>query len=88
MVSRDFFRGPGRTNLHVALAKTKAITERVNTEFRAETFNMFNHTEFARKRRRGMGSLPSSQALLEEVGGSRRLLVKSRFIANNRPATK
>jgi hypothetical protein len=28
-----------------------------------------NHTEFARKRRRGMGSLPSSQGLLEEVGG-------------------
>jgi hypothetical protein len=64
-----FFRGPGRTNLHLAVAKTKAITERVNTEFRAGAFNMFNHTEFARKRRRGMGSLPSSQGLLEEVGG-------------------
>jgi hypothetical protein len=56
-------------NLHLAVAKTKAITERVNTEFRAGAFNMFNHTEFARKRRRGMGSLPSSQGLLEEVGG-------------------
>ena len=66
---RNFFRGPGRTNLHLALAKTKAITERVITEFRVGAFNMFNHTEFARKRRRGMGSLLSSQGLLEEVGG-------------------
>ena len=44
---RDFFRGPGRTNLDLALAKTTAITERVNVEFRLEAFNAFNHTEFA-----------------------------------------
>ena len=44
---RDFFRGPGRTNLDLALAKTTAITEHVNVEFRAEAFNVFNHTEFA-----------------------------------------
>ncbi len=45
--ARDFFRGPGRTNLDLALAKTTAITERVNVEFRVEAFNVFNHTEFA-----------------------------------------
>jgi hypothetical protein len=44
---RDFFRGPGRTNLDLALAKTTAITERVAAEFRLEAFNVFNHTEFA-----------------------------------------
>jgi|HubBroStandDraft_6_1064221.scaffolds.fasta_scaffold11850_2 hypothetical protein len=44
---RDFFRGPGRTNLDLALAKTTAITERVAAEFRAEAFNVLNHTEFA-----------------------------------------
>jgi hypothetical protein len=38
-------------------------------EHRVGTFNMFNHTEFARKRRRGMGSLPSSQGLSEEFCG-------------------
>jgi hypothetical protein len=37
---RNFFRGPGRTNLHLALAKPKAITERVNTEFRVGAFNI------------------------------------------------
>ena len=44
---RNFFRGPGRTNLDLALAKTTAITERLNAEFRVEAFNLFNHAEFA-----------------------------------------
>jgi len=44
---RDFFRGPGRINLDMALAKTTAITERVNVELRMEAFNVFNHTQFA-----------------------------------------
>jgi len=45
-LSRNFFRGPGRTNLDLALAKTTPITERVAAEFRVEAFNIFNHTEF------------------------------------------
>ncbi len=44
---RDFFRGPGRTNLDLALAKTTAFTERVNLELRLEAFNVFNHTQFS-----------------------------------------
>jgi hypothetical protein len=44
---RDFFRGPGRTNLDIAMAKTTAITERLKFEFRVEAFNVFNHAEFA-----------------------------------------
>ena len=44
---RGFFRGPGRTNLDLAVAKTTAISERVNFEFRVEAFNALNHTEFA-----------------------------------------
>jgi outer membrane receptor protein involved in Fe transport len=44
---RDFFRGPGRTNLDLALAKTTPISERVNVELRLEAFNVFNHAEFA-----------------------------------------
>jgi hypothetical protein len=43
---RNFFRGPGRTNLDLALAKTTSITERIAAEFRVEAFNIFNHTEF------------------------------------------
>jgi hypothetical protein len=44
---RGIFRGPGRTNLDLALAKTTAIQENVKLEFRAEAFNLFNHTEFS-----------------------------------------
>ena len=43
---RNFFRGPGRTNLDLALAKRTDITERIKGEFRLEAFNIFNHTEF------------------------------------------
>ena len=43
---RNFFRGPGRTNLDLALAKTTAITERIGAELRLEAFNVFNHGEF------------------------------------------
>ena len=45
--ARNFFRGPGLTNLDLAVAKTTAITERVNLEFQAQAFNVFNHAEFA-----------------------------------------
>jgi len=45
--SRNFFRGPGRTNLDLALAKNTAFTEHVSLELRLEAFNVFNHAEFA-----------------------------------------
>jgi hypothetical protein len=44
---RDFFRGPGRTNLDMTLSKMTAITERVSAEIRMDAFNVFNHAEFA-----------------------------------------
>ncbi len=43
---RNSLRGPGQTNLDIALAKTTAITERFKLEFRAEFFNALNHPEF------------------------------------------
>ena len=43
---RDSFVGPGRVNFTTALYKSFAITERAHFEFRAETFNTFNHTAF------------------------------------------
>lgn len=44
---RNVLRGPGLTNLDIALTKTTAITERMKLEFRAEFFNALNHPEFA-----------------------------------------
>jgi len=43
---RNFFRGPGQTNMDLAFAKSIAIMERLKVEIRADLFNVFNHSEF------------------------------------------
>ncbi len=44
--SRRFFHGPGIFNTDFALMKSTAVTETTAVEFRAEFFNIFNHTQF------------------------------------------
>ena len=45
--ARNLLRGPNRTNFDLALAKVTPIYgDRVSAEFRAEAFNIFNHTQF------------------------------------------
>ena len=47
ITARNLLRGPQRTNVTLALSKTTPLYgERVNMEFRAEAFNILNHTEF------------------------------------------
>ncbi len=46
MTSRNAFRGPGAWNIDAAIGKTFKITERVGLEFRAESFDIFNHHNF------------------------------------------
>jgi carboxypeptidase family protein/TonB-dependent receptor-like protein len=43
---RRFFHGPGINNWDMALLKETKLTERMNLEFRAEFFNLFNHAQF------------------------------------------
>jgi len=43
---RNFFRGPGRTNVDLSFAKHTQLFEDLNMELRADFFNLFNHTEF------------------------------------------
>jgi hypothetical protein len=43
MTARNAFRGPGAWNVDAALSKTFPIHERLNLEFRAEGFDVFNH---------------------------------------------
>ena len=45
-VGRNFLRNPNRTNFDMALFKHFAIKENIAFEFRAEAFNIFNHTEW------------------------------------------
>jgi len=41
-----FARGPGIANFNMALFKTFQVRERVKAIFRAEAYNIFNHTNF------------------------------------------
>lgn len=43
---RNFFNNPSRLNFDVAVLKRFAIREGTALEFRAEAFNVFNHTQF------------------------------------------
>ncbi|HKS65697.1 MAG TPA: TonB-dependent receptor [Candidatus Acidoferrales bacterium] len=43
---RNSFRGPKRVNADLALEKATSLTEQTKLVFRAEAFNIFNHTEF------------------------------------------
>ena len=43
---KDTFIGPGRVDFTTSLYKSFAMTERAHFEFRAESYNTFNHTEF------------------------------------------
>lgn len=43
MTGRNVFRGPGAWNFDLALAKSFQLTERFNLQFRAESFDLFNH---------------------------------------------
>jgi hypothetical protein len=45
---RNFFRGPGRTNLDLSLSKrTPFYSEKIALEVRADFFNVLNHTQFS-----------------------------------------
>ena len=45
--SRNQFRGPGIANWNISLYKNVNFNERVRMQLRLETFNTFNHTQFA-----------------------------------------
>ena len=43
---RRYFHGPGVNNTDLTLAKDTRIVEGLDTQFRLEAFNVFNHTQF------------------------------------------
>jgi hypothetical protein len=45
-VGRDTLTGPGLTELDLSLAKSTTIHERLRAQFRAEFFNVLNHSNF------------------------------------------
>jgi hypothetical protein len=45
-LGKNALRGPGRDNWNMALFKNIFFTERLRAEFRVESYNVFNHTQF------------------------------------------
>jgi len=45
-LGRNHYFGPGVNNWDVVLQKTLSLSERVNLQFRAETYNLFNRAQF------------------------------------------
>jgi hypothetical protein len=43
---RNILDGPGFQNVNASLLKNTALSERLNLQFRAEVFNLFNHPNF------------------------------------------
>jgi Carboxypeptidase regulatory-like domain/TonB-dependent Receptor Plug Domain len=43
----NYMTGPGINNWDISLQKSFSIKERVKTQFRLDTFNTFNHTQFS-----------------------------------------
>ena len=46
-LGRNHFYGPGVNNWDIVLRKTLNLSERINLQFRCETYNVFNRVQFA-----------------------------------------
>ncbi len=46
-LSRNYFYGPGYQSVDFSIYKDTRVSERVNTQFRVEFFNLFNHHNYA-----------------------------------------
>jgi hypothetical protein len=64
-IGRNAFTGPGFTNVDLSAAKNTKLTERINLQFRLDTFDIFNHPNFGQP---GPGSGPTSTALTFKGG--------------------
>ncbi len=56
---RDTLLGPGLAELDAALHKNTRISERINLQFRAEFFNVFNHTNLTTPNETTFAAAPS-----------------------------
>jgi hypothetical protein len=70
--------GPALSNTDVVLSKKTAINERWNTEFRAEFYNAFNHTQFGNPDGNFSDGIPQFDANGKLVSGTFGIIQKLR----------
>jgi hypothetical protein len=76
-VGRNTMRGPGVVNMDLSLFRTFKFTERVNLQFRAESFNLSNTPHFANPNGNAnssnFGKILSTQSSADAIGRSREM---------------
>ena len=75
-VSRGSIRGPGLVNVDTSLFKKFKVSERWLLQFRAEAFNIFNHSNFSYPTEivfNGKDISPSAGVITQTSGTSRQL---------------
>jgi hypothetical protein len=76
-VGRNTMRGPGVVNADLSLFRTFRMTERLNLQFRAESFNLSNTPHFANPNGNAnsssFGKITSTQSAADAIGRSREM---------------
>jgi hypothetical protein len=75
---RDILFGPGRANLDLSLFKNFRPAERLTVQFRAESFNVFNHPQFGQPNA-SIGS-NSVATITSTVGNPRQMQLALRLV--------
>jgi hypothetical protein len=86
-MGRNLLVGPGFENLDMALYKNTRITERLTAQFRADTFNVFNHPNFAQPNRivstasgNSFGQITATRAPIGDSGSARQIQLALKLI--------
>ena len=76
-VGRNTMRGPGVVNMDLSLFRTFKLTEKLNLQFRGESFNLSNTPHFANPNGNAnsssFGRITSTQSAADAVGRSREM---------------
>ena len=87
-VGRNTMRGPGVVNTDLSLFRTFKITERLNLQFRAESFNLSNTPHFANPNGNAnsslFGRITATQSNADAVGKSREYRLRACGWASSR----
>ena len=75
-MARGSLRGPSLVNFDTSLFKKFTIRERLNLQFRAEAFNVFNHANFSHPQQvvfSGTAISPSAGVITQTATTSRQI---------------